>query len=233
MGKRLLIAGALLCSSLVAATPTVDQVLGYDEHPEWRLCEIKRYEHWVLSVSPGQPTLGTCVIKCVRPSVFQIWELTAEEFAELGIILRELELGMANDPAFKPDRFNTFQLCNVNPQLHFHVVPRYSQPREFAGQMWEDQGFGALPIWKGVSGGLQASTVLKIGTQIKNAMTTVGDCKEDCPCAAFVRAVHKRQHQQEQIAHMLQQVQDKGASDLQLGQSSEKTSLREFSKPNS
>lgn len=224
MGKRLFVAGVLLFSSLFALAQTTDQALGYDKHPEWRLCEIKRYEHWVLSISPGQPTLGTCVVKAMRPNVFQIWELTAEEFAELGLVLRELELGMAQDSAFKPDRFNTFQLCNVNPQLHFHVIPRYSQPREFAGQTWEDQGFGALPVWKGVSGGLEAPTVLKIRSQIEQAIANVGDCKQDCPCAAFVHAVHQQRKQQEQMAHLLKQAQDKATDDLRIEKATEKIS---------
>lgn len=36
-------------------------------------------------------------------------------------------------------------LMMADPQVHFHVLPRYPGPREFDGQRFEDRGWPRLP----------------------------------------------------------------------------------------
>jgi len=33
-------------------------------------------------------------------------------------------------------------LCNTAKHLHWHLIPRYSSPREFQGVKFEDKNFG-------------------------------------------------------------------------------------------
>lgn len=106
---------------------------------------LKEYTYWLLTVSFRQTTLGSYIILAKRP-VEKISELLDEELIELRHVMAEIEqvLSAAND--FKPDRFNYLQLGNSLHQLHFHGIPRYSTPRNFAGKEWIDSKYGTTPV---------------------------------------------------------------------------------------
>ncbi len=115
------------------------------EKPEWKIGELKVYEHWFSAVSTRQHTLGSCVIKARRQGLEKISDLTSEELQELTIVMKEVENALMQ--CFQPDRFNYLQLGNGVHQLHFHLIPRYDSSREFAGLSWEDPTFGGPPLF--------------------------------------------------------------------------------------
>jgi diadenosine tetraphosphate (Ap4A) HIT family hydrolase len=41
--------------------------------------------------------------------------------------------------AFGAEKFNYLALMMKDPEVHFHVIPRYSQPVDFAGKSFVDQ----------------------------------------------------------------------------------------------
>jgi diadenosine tetraphosphate (Ap4A) HIT family hydrolase len=43
------------------------------------------------------------------------------------------------------ERINYLMLMMVDPDVHFHVLPRYSQQRELAGQLFPDTGWPGPP----------------------------------------------------------------------------------------
>jgi diadenosine tetraphosphate (Ap4A) HIT family hydrolase len=107
---------------------------------------IKVYQHWILTVSFRQHTLG-CLIVMAKREVERISELSDPELLELRQVMRDLETALNRASDFQPDRFNYLQLGNALHQLHFHCIPRYQTIRHFAGQEWVDTTFGRPPIF--------------------------------------------------------------------------------------
>jgi len=103
---------------------------------------IREYEHWILLLRPRQATLGALVLAAREPA--GAWpELSAEAFGELRAVTAETEAAL--HAAFTYDRINYLMLMMVDPDVHFHVLPRYSAPRTFAAQEFEDPGWPGPP----------------------------------------------------------------------------------------
>ncbi len=103
---------------------------------------IKEYKYWYLLVRQPQPTLGSCVIMLKRETE-KFSECTPEEFAELGIVIKELEKAMKT--AFDHQIMNYLMLMMVDKQVHFHVIPRYDSARTFSGEEWTDKAWPKPP----------------------------------------------------------------------------------------
>ena len=103
---------------------------------------LKEYAHWVVLLRPQQATLGALVLACKDP-VLSFGELSAEAFAELRLATSELEACLQT--CFSYQKINYMMLMMVDPDVHFHVLPRYEQTQEFAGVSFADTGWPALP----------------------------------------------------------------------------------------
>lgn len=98
--------------------------------------------HWVVLARPQQPTLGSLVLACREPAK-QLADVSAEAFAEMKTLVGRIERGL--QAKFAWDKINYLCLMMVDPDVHFHVIPRYSTPREFAGIAFPDAGWPAVP----------------------------------------------------------------------------------------
>jgi diadenosine tetraphosphate (Ap4A) HIT family hydrolase len=107
---------------------------------------LKEYEHWILTVSSHQHTLG-CFIIISKSDIERISEAKPEGLAELALAMREIENALSKSKDFNPDRFNYLQLGNGWHHLHFHGIPRYKNPRFFDGKEWVDKEWGKPPVW--------------------------------------------------------------------------------------
>ena len=47
--------------------------------------------------------------------------------------------------AFQYDKINYLMLMMVDPDVHFHVLPRYAQPMQFADMEFIDAGWPVMP----------------------------------------------------------------------------------------
>lgn len=97
---------------------------------------------WTVSLRPRACTLGACVLSVDRPRL-SLAEIDADEAAALPAAVAWFE--RAARAAFGADRFNYLALMMVDDQLHFHALPRYAAPREFAGITWTDGGWPGQP----------------------------------------------------------------------------------------
>jgi diadenosine tetraphosphate (Ap4A) HIT family hydrolase len=70
-------------------------------------------------------------------------QISPAAFAELSQITADLETALK--AAFQPDKLNYLMLMMVDPDVHFHVLPRYEQPRKFAGRDFGD-AFWPKPV---------------------------------------------------------------------------------------
>jgi diadenosine tetraphosphate (Ap4A) HIT family hydrolase len=103
---------------------------------------IREYPCWSVQLRPAQATLGALVLVC-KEAATRFGQLSPGAFAELGLVVKAAETALAD--AFAYERINYLMLMMVDPDVHFHVLPRYSAPRSFSGVTFVDAGWPALP----------------------------------------------------------------------------------------
>jgi diadenosine tetraphosphate (Ap4A) HIT family hydrolase len=89
-------------------------------HPRTLVAET---EHWLVLVRPAQLTLGSLVLVC-KEEVKALAEVSAEAFAGLKPVTARLEPMLKSFVDY--ERINYTALMMVDPDVHFHVFPRYS-----------------------------------------------------------------------------------------------------------
>ena len=110
---------------------------------------IAEKSYWTIHLAPSQRYLGTCVIAIKRPCS-NLSELESVEWKEFSDIVREIEKVL--NIIFKPTLFNwscfknaAFRAENPQPQVHWHLIPRYKDVAMFHGLEFEDLDFGFIP----------------------------------------------------------------------------------------
>ncbi|MAG33528.1 MAG: HIT family protein [Deltaproteobacteria bacterium] len=108
-------------------------------YPQSLLCE---FESWAVLLRPAQVTLGSLVLVCSEP-VGQFGQISSEASAELGRAAASIESALGR--AFSFDRINYLMLMMVDPDVHFHVLPRYEIERSFEGRTFRDDAWPGPP----------------------------------------------------------------------------------------
>lgn len=108
-------------------------------HPETL---VRDYRHWCVLLRPQQVTLGALVLVC-KDEARRFPEITAGAFSELAVATRELEAALSAFRAF--EKINYLMLMMVDPDVHFHVVPRYPTAQSFDGIDFPDPGWPGPP----------------------------------------------------------------------------------------
>lgn len=108
-------------------------------HPETL---VRAYRHWQVLVRPQQVTLGATVLVCTDAAK-AFSQISGRAFEELAQVTADLDAALAK--AFAPDKLNYLMLMMVDPDVHFHVLPRYSAVRNFAAREFGDR-FWPKPV---------------------------------------------------------------------------------------
>jgi len=103
---------------------------------------IRAYQHWCVLLRPVQITLGSLVLVASEP-VTAFSELSPASFAELKIVTNDLETSLKN--AFSYDKLNYLMLMMVDPDVHFHIIPRYAGAKYFAENKFVDSSWPDPP----------------------------------------------------------------------------------------
>ena len=103
---------------------------------------VKEYEHWVLLLRSQQATLGALVLICKDPAV-AFSQISTAAFTELKEITIAVETPLKR--VFSYDKINYLMLMMVDPDVHFHILPRYAEARAFKGQDFFDFGWPGPP----------------------------------------------------------------------------------------
>lgn len=111
-------------------------------HPETL---VKEYDNWWLLCRLKQVTLGSLVLIC-KDEVEAFSKISAESFSEFPKIIKELELKLKKE--FGYDKINYMMLMMADPEVHFHIFPRYSIDRNFENTCFRDAGWPDLPDTK-------------------------------------------------------------------------------------
>ena len=103
---------------------------------------VKKYGHWSLLLRKRQITLGSLIL-VVNEDIRKLSDLPKEAFIEMNEIIKEVECNLKS--IFGYDKINYLALMMVDPQVHFHVIPRYKDAKHFKGIEFVDKGWPALP----------------------------------------------------------------------------------------
>lgn len=97
---------------------------------------------WTVLLRPAQVTLGSLVLVCREP-VQEFSGLSRQAFVELGEVTGRIERALRRTFAY--DKINYLMLMMVDPDVHFHVIPRYARERHFGGNLFHDPGWPGQP----------------------------------------------------------------------------------------
>jgi diadenosine tetraphosphate (Ap4A) HIT family hydrolase len=103
---------------------------------------VAEFAHWVVLARPAQPTLGALVL-AAKSDATAFSYLPAEAHAELKQATTAIETALRK--AVAHERINYLMLMMVDPQVHFHVIPRYEGEREWQGREFVDVGWPKVP----------------------------------------------------------------------------------------
>ncbi len=103
---------------------------------------VRDYASWSVLLRPKQVTLGSLVLIAKEP-VTALPMLSAAAFDELKAITTDVERVLKQ--VFDHDKINYLMLMMVDPDVHFHVIPRYGSARTFAGREFADPGWPGPP----------------------------------------------------------------------------------------
>lgn len=107
---------------------------------------VAEYDHWAVLLRPKQATLGALVL-AAKSGAQAYGGLPAGAFAEQAAAVSDIETALR--AAFGYDKINYLMLMMVDKEVHFHVLPRYAEPKEFAGAAFADPGWPGPPDLKG------------------------------------------------------------------------------------
>ena len=103
---------------------------------------IREFEHWVVLLRPAQVTLGSLVL-AAKNDATAYSDLPRAAFAEQADVVAAIEQALRKIAGY--ERINYLMLMMVDPNVHFHVIPRYSQPRGWNGINFPDSGWPGPP----------------------------------------------------------------------------------------
>ena len=106
---------------------------------------IKAFGDWAVLVRPAQVTLGSLVL--VNTSEATAYsELPDDAFADQAAAVRSIEAALRRFCDF--ERLNYLMLMMVDPNVHFHIIPRYSALRTWQQSEFPDEGWPGPPQLK-------------------------------------------------------------------------------------
>lgn len=94
---------------------------------------IHEFKHWLVLLRPSQVTLGSLIL-AAKNDATAYHQLPKAAFAEQADAIGAIEAVLRDFSRY--ERLNYLMLMMVDPNVHFHVVPRYSTPR-----LWQDTEF--------------------------------------------------------------------------------------------
>ena len=103
---------------------------------------IREFEHWVVLLRPAQVTLGSLVL-AAKSTATAFADLPRDAFTEQAVAIGAIERALSAFTAY--ERINYLMLMMVDPNVHFHVIPRYSGSRRWQATEYADAGWPGPP----------------------------------------------------------------------------------------
>jgi diadenosine tetraphosphate (Ap4A) HIT family hydrolase len=106
---------------------------------------IKEFGHWAVLLRQAQVTLGSLIL-AAKGEATAYSDLPDEAFAEQAVAVRAIEKALQSFCQF--ERINYLMLMMVDPNVHFHVIPRFSETRRWESSEFPDAGWPGPPSLK-------------------------------------------------------------------------------------
>ena len=106
---------------------------------------VRDYVHWVVLLRPTQVTLGSLVL-AAKSGATAFGQLPAGAHAELAAITSDIEATLRREVAY--EKINYLMLMMVDPNVHFHIFPRYPGSRTVDCVTVEDAAWPGPPDLK-------------------------------------------------------------------------------------
>ena len=103
---------------------------------------VQEYENWCIVLRPEQVTLGSMILIC-KDDVNKFSNISNNAFQEYPFIIKVIENTLFD--LFAYDKINYLMLMMIDPNVHFHVIPRYSKSITFKGITFKDYGWPGIP----------------------------------------------------------------------------------------
>lgn len=103
---------------------------------------VAEYRHWVVLLRPQAVTLGSLILAAKADST-AFSNLSSDAFAEQAKVIHDIETALR--VAVSYEKINYLMLMMVDPNVHYHVIPRYAGERSFDGVSFIDAGWPKLP----------------------------------------------------------------------------------------
>jgi len=103
---------------------------------------IREYDHWLVLLREPQPTLGSLIL-CEKSDATEFSNISSESSQEMNVVVGDIERALK--AAFSYEKINYLMLMMVDPNVHFHVIPRYSEPQSACGLTIADAGWPVVP----------------------------------------------------------------------------------------
>ncbi len=147
-------------SNKIEINPTLERF----EYPNLLIAER---QHWAILLRRHQVTLGSMVL-IAKANVTAWPDIGQDAFVELGKVTGEIEDNLRS--LFSYDKINYLMLMMVDPNPHFHVIPRYAQTQTFEDLEFADPGWPKTPdLAAGRT--LDDEPAMRLMTHIKTAWT--------------------------------------------------------------
>ncbi len=104
---------------------------------------VAQTEHWTVLLRPKQVTLGSLVLICREP-VRAFADVSPQAYAQMREVVRRIEATLRE--VVRYERINYLMLMMVDPDVHFHVIPRYEGSRQIGGTEFHDAGWPGPPM---------------------------------------------------------------------------------------
>ena len=108
----------------------------------WPKTQIADLTHWGVMLRPEQPTMGSLVLAC-KQKVGAFGDVDAAGMQELGEATKQIERMLKQ--AVDYDKINYLMLMMVDPDVHFHVIPRHAGTRSLCDIERSDAGWPGPP----------------------------------------------------------------------------------------
>ena len=106
------------------------------------ITNVKEYNHWCVLLRPEQTTLGSLILIC-KEDVGKYSDISNEAFQEYPLVIRSIEITLSS--MFSYEKINYLMLMMVDPNVHFHIIPRYAESKVYEGEVFYDFGWPGVP----------------------------------------------------------------------------------------
>jgi len=99
-------------------------------------------EHWAVTLRPEQATLGALML-INKGTARSFGDLASDAAEDLPKVARCIEDALGH--LFDHQKINFLMFMMNDPEVHFHVLPRYPEAKTFADVTFDDPAWPAKP----------------------------------------------------------------------------------------